>query len=78
MFTYYETNYLIILKWINTLTPADTPQIYIPMAFGLTLTFKLSMIVFGFQWIFFMLLVMWRDNSMSESFKKKDKQTINI
>jgi hypothetical protein len=48
------------------------------MAFGLTLTFKLSMIVFGFQWIFFMLLVMWRDNSMSESFKKKDKQTINI
>lgn len=45
MFTFYLTNYDIVIKWINTITP-DAIKIIIPLSFGWTLSFKLSIIVF--------------------------------
>jgi hypothetical protein len=68
MFTFYLTNYDIVIKWINTITP-DVINIEVPLSFGWTLSFKLSIIVFICQWAIFMMLVMWRDAATSERFR---------
>ena len=49
MFTFYMTNYLLVIGWINDQIPPDEKQfeISIPLAAGLTMTFSNSVICFG-------------------------------
>lgn len=47
MFTFYLTNYNIVIQWLNALIPGNV-AIIVPLSFGWTLSFELSMIVFIF------------------------------
>lgn len=48
MFTFYLTNYLIVMKYINTLIPDTDPKLYIPLSFGLQATTRNSLVAFAF------------------------------
>ena len=68
MFTFYLTNYLIVLEWINTITP-DVVAIKIPLSFGYEVSLKLSLITFASQCVIYLLLTMWRDNAATNKFR---------
>lgn len=78
LFTFYLTNYLIVIDFINKLAPDDVPEIFIPFAFGLKGSFKLSMLTFCFQFFLYMSLTMCRDSCMSGRFRSKDNQKVKI
>jgi hypothetical protein len=46
MFTFYLTNYLIVIEFINEVIPDIGFSLYVPLSFGLQVSLKLSMITF--------------------------------
>lgn len=48
MFTFYMTNYLLVIEWINDQIPPDEQnfEIKVPLAAGLNMTFRNSVICF--------------------------------
>lgn len=78
LFTFYLTNYMIVITYINHISPDSVPDIYIPLVYGVKASFKLSMMIFFGQFVFFMSLTMLRDHCMSSRFRSKAKRSVKI
>jgi hypothetical protein len=77
MFTFYLTNYLIVLEWINTITP-DIVALSIPLSFGYEVSLRLSLITFASQSLIYLLLTMWRDNSATNRFRSYRNHSVKL
>ena len=75
MFTFYLTNYLIVVKYINDLIP-DSDPVVIPLVGGLHASFELSMVCFAIQFLLYMSLTMYFDYRKSEVFRVADNNRV--
>lgn len=78
MFTFYLTNYLIVLEFINQFIPDAGVSLVIPLSFNLQVSMKLSLVAFFTQWFVYLSLTMLRDHFMNNAFRSKSKNSVKI
>jgi hypothetical protein len=71
MFTFYLSNYQIVINYYNQ-KYTDQKPIVIPLVGGLDASLGLSIGCFVFQFLLYLSIVMWKDQKESLLFKKKD------
>ena len=73
MFTFYLTNYLLVIEFINSVVPnIQDVTLMIPLIKGFKVTFRNSLVCYGLQTIIFLTFTLMIDRSRSQAFRKRD------
>ena len=79
MFTFYLTNYLLVIEFINTLMPDNQDfSLTIPLVNGFKVTFRNSLICYCVQTVIFLTFTIMMDRSKSQAFRSRDRNKCKV